>query len=231
MSLLEVDSINTFYGQSQALDDVSLRVEGGEVVALLGRNGAGKTTTLRSILSLNPPRNGTIRYDGEDITGLESYEITERGLGFIPEHREVWGGLTVEENLRIPAGRGGDRTIDDVYEIFPTLAELSTSAAKNLSGGEKQMLAIGRGILGGTDLLLMDEASEGLAPNIVRDVRDAIGELKTEMTILIVEQNTEMALQVADRVYILENGTIGYEGDVAELRNNEQILREKISVN
>jgi len=231
MSLLEVDSIDTYYGQSQALADVSLRVERGEVVALLGRNGAGKTTTIRSILGINPPRKGTVRYDEEDITGMEPYEIAQRGLGYIPEHREVWGDLTVEENLRVPAGKGGDRTIQDVYNIFPTLAELSASDARNLSGGEKQMLAIGRGILGGTELLLMDEASEGLAPSIVRDVRDAIHELKSDMTILMIEQNTEMALQAADRVYILENGSIGYEGDVTEVRDNEEILREKISVN
>jgi branched-chain amino acid transport system ATP-binding protein len=230
MTMLDVEKIDTFYGQSQALRAVSLAVDKGEVVAILGRNGAGKTTTLRSIVGFNKPRRGTITYQGEDITTKEPYERVQRGLGYVPEDREVWGQLSVEENLQIPGGRGGDRTIEGVYEVFPKLGELSESHAEDLSGGEQQMLAIGRGLLGGTELLLLDEASEGLAPKIVENVRESLQELKNELTILMVEQNVDLALDLADRVYFIINGKIVHEATATELRDKPEIVERYVTV-
>ena len=230
MALLEVDGIDTFYGQSQALHDVSLDVEDREVVSLLGRNGAGKTTTLRSIVGIRPPRAGRITYDGEDITGIPTLEIIRKGIGFVPEDRQVWPTLTVEENLDVPAGLGGSWSVEDTYDLFPVLEDKRAAHAGDLSGGEQQMLVLARGLLGGTDLLLLDEPSEGLAPQIVQDVRDAIEDLKNELTILLVEQNVNMALSVADRVYVLANGRIVHEGRADELDPEDPSLREHVAV-
>jgi branched-chain amino acid transport system ATP-binding protein len=230
MALLEVDAIDTFYGQSQALHDVSLEVEDREVVSLLGRNGAGKTTTLRSIVGIRPPRAGRITYDGEDITGIPTFEIIRKGIGFVPEDRQVWPTLTVEENLDVPAGLGGSWSVEDTYDLFPVLEDKRAAHAGDLSGGEQQMLVLARGLLGGTDLLLLDEPSEGLAPQIVQDVRDAIEDLKNELTILLVEQNVNMALSVADRVYVLANGRIVHEGRADELDPEDPSLREHVAV-
>ena len=230
MGELEIDAIDTYYGQSQILHDVSLDVSDGEVVALLGRNGAGKTTTLRSVAGIVPPRNGHIRYDGEEITGLPTYEIIRRGIGYVPEDRQVWGPLTVAENLEIPAGRGGEWTVEDAYDLFPTLSELSEAKAADLSGGEQQMLVVARGLLGGTDLLLLDEPSEGLAPQIIADVREALVDLEDDLTILIVEQNVNLALSVADRVYILANGRIVHESAADDLDADDPTLQEHIAV-
>lgn len=230
MGRLDVDSIDAYYGQSQVLHDVSLDVDDGEVVALLGRNGAGKTTTLRSVAGIVPPGAGQIRYNGDDITELSTFEIIRRGIGYVPEDRQVWEPLTVAENLEVPAGRGGEWTVDDAYELFPTLSNLREAKAGDLSGGEQQMLVIARGMLGGTDLLLLDEPSEGLAPQIVADVRDALVDLKDELTILLVEQNVNLALSVADRVYVLANGRIVHEGAADDLDADDPALREHIAV-
>jgi len=230
VTFLEIDGIDTFYGQSQALYDLSLSVDRGDVVTVLGRNGAGKTTTLRSIVGITPPRNGAIRYDGEEITGLDTFRIIQRGIGYVPEDRQVWTDLTVAENLEVPAGRGGDWSVEDVYDLFPTLEELSTAKAGTMSGGEQQMLAIGRGLLGGTELLLLDEPTEGLAPLIVEDVRDAILELKDEMTIVLVEQNVEMSLSVSDYVYVIANGRNVYDAPTDDLDADDEVLREHIAV-
>jgi len=230
VTFLEIDGIDTFYGQSQALYDLSLSVGRGDVVTVLGRNGAGKTTTLRSIVGITPPRNGAIRYDGEEITGLDTFRIIQRGIGYVPEDRQVWTDLTVAENLEVPAGRGGDWSVEDVYDLFPTLEELSTAKAGTMSGGEQQMLAIGRGLLGGTELLLLDEPTEGLAPLIVEDVRDAILELKDEMTIVLVEQNVEMSLSVSDYVYVIANGRNVYDAPTDDLDADDEVLREHIAV-
>lgn len=228
--MLTVEKINTFYGQSQALRDVSLEVNEGEVVAVLGRNGAGKTTIVKSIVGFNEPRQGTITYRGEDITTEEAYERVQRGLGYVPEDREVWEQLSVEENLQIPAGRGGQRTIEDIYNVFPKLQKLSDKHAENLSGGEQQMLAIGRGMLGGTELLLLDEASEGLAPQIVETLHHSLQELRDELTILMVEQNVELALDLADRVYILVNGEIVHDAQADELQNEPDTIEQYVTV-
>ena len=230
MALLDVEEVNTFYGQSQALYDVSLLVERGEVVTLLGRNGAGKTTTLRTITGITPAASGVVRYDGEDFTGLSTYERIQRGLGYVPEDRQVWPQLTVAENLQVPAGRGGDWTVEDAYDLFPALADLADTETGDLSGGEQQMLVVARGLLGGTRLLLLDEPSEGLAPQIVTDVRDAIVELKDDLTIVLVEQNVRLALEVADRVYVLANGRVVHEDDADGLEPDDPTLREHVAV-
>lgn len=230
MALLEVDGIDTYYGQSQALHDVSLSVEDGEVLSLLGRNGAGKTTTLRSVVGIRPPTRGRIRYAGEDVTDLATDEIIRRGIGYVPEDRQVWPTLTVEENLAVPAGRGGSWSVTDAYDLFPTLREKAAAHAGDLSGGEQQMLVLARGLLGGTDLLLLDEPSEGLAPQIVADVRDAILEVTDDLTILLVEQNVSLALDVADRVCVLANGRVVHEGAAAALDPDDPTLREHVAV-
>ena len=230
MALLDVEEVNTFYGQSQALYDVSLSVERGEVVTLLGRNGAGKTTTLRTITGITPAASGVVRYDGEDFTGLSTYERIQRGLGYVPEDRQVWPQLTVAENLQVPAGRGGDWTVEDAYDLFPALADLADTETGDLSGGEQQMLVVARGLLGGTRLLLLDEPSEGLAPQIVADVRDAIVELKDDLTIVLVEQNVRLALEVADRVYVLANGRVVHEDNADGLEPDDPTLREHVAV-
>jgi branched-chain amino acid transport system ATP-binding protein len=230
MGGLEIDAIDAYYGQSQVLHDVSLDVNDGEVVALLGRNGAGKTTTLRSVAGIVPPKTGHIRYDDKEITGLSTYEIIRRGIGYVPEDRQVWEPLTVAENLEVPAGRGGEWTVEDAYELFPTLSELREAKAADLSGGEQQMLVVARGLLGGTDLLLLDEPSEGLAPQIVADVREALIDLEDDLTILIVEQNVNLALSIADRVYILANGRIVHESAADDLNADDPALQEHIAV-
>ena len=230
MALLDVEEVNTFYGQSQALHNVSLSVERGEVVTLLGRNGAGKTTTLRTITGITPAASGVVRYNDEDFTGLSTYERIQRGLGYVPEDRQVWPQLTVAENLEVPAGRGGDWTVEDAYDLFPALADLADTETGDLSGGEQQMLVVARGLLGGTRLLLLDEPSEGLAPQIVADVRDAIVELKDDLTIVLVEQNVRLALEVADRVYVLANGRVVHEDDADGLEPDDPTLREHVAV-
>jgi branched-chain amino acid transport system ATP-binding protein len=230
MTLLEVDGIDTYYGQSLAIEDVTLEIEQGEVVSILGRNGAGKTTTLRSIVGVMTPRNGQIRYNGDDITDEQKFKTIQRGLGYVPEDRQVWTNLTVEENLEVPAGRGGEWAITDVYELFPTLRELKGARAGTMSGGEQQMLAIGRGLLGGTELLLLDEPTEGLAPMIVEDVHDAILELANDLTIVLVEQNIDVALSVADRAYLLANGQVVHEAPADELDSDDDVLKEHVSI-
>lgn len=230
MSVLTVEDIDTYYGQSQALHEVNLSVDDGEVVSLLGRNGAGKTTTLRSVVGIQPPRRGRIEYDGTDITDLSTYEIIRRGIGYVPEDRQVWPSLTVEENLAVPAGRGGSWTVEDAYDLFPTLGEKRAANAGTLSGGEQQMLVLARGLLGGTDLLLLDEPSEGLAPQIVSNVRDAIVDLQDDITILLVEQNVNLALDVADRVYVLANGRVVHESPAGDLDPEDPTLREHVAV-
>ena len=213
MTLLELDGVQTYYGRSHVLEGVSLEVDEGEVVALVGRNGVGKTTTLRSILRLTPPREGTVRYRGEDLDGLSTHEVADRGVGWIPEDRRVFSQLTVEENLRVsvpdPADVGAALPI--AYDTFPILEERRNQEAGTLSGGQQQMLAIARGLVGSNELLLVDEPSEGLAPQIVADVAEALVAAASETTMLLVEQNLALALDLADRFYVLDNGRVDDE--------------------
>jgi branched-chain amino acid transport system ATP-binding protein len=226
--LLEVDRINTYYGRSHILRDVSLRVESGEIVALLGLNGAGKTTTLRSILGLTPPKSGSIRLNGEDVQRLAPFEIARRGVGYVPEGRRMFAGLTVFENLQLAERQTGDAvwTIPAVFSRFPKLEELRGRKAGRLSGGEQEMLAIGRALVGNPTLLLVDEPSQGLAPLVVIDLYRTIEELKAHnVSILLVEQNALLALKVSSRAYVLDDGRIVYDGPSLDLVHDRQRVR------
>lgn len=225
--MLDVRAINTYYGLSHILFDVSLTVGEGEIVCLLGRNGAGKSTTMKSIMGLTPPKGGAITFRGEPIAGKASYQICRKGIGFVPDDRRVFATLTVGENLQI-AERGAagksrwDR--DRVYAFFPPLRALDGRRAGVLSGGEQQMLTIGRALITNPDLLLLDEPTEGLAPIIVEMLEEKILELKqTGLSVLLAEQNQEVALRLSDRAYIIENGHIRYHGSIDELRENEAV--------
>lgn len=226
---LSVDSINTFYGDSHILHDLSLEVGEGEVVSLLGRNGVGKTTTLRSIMGMTSPRSGTITFKGKDITKNEPNETLKEGIAIVPEDRVIFPQLTVVENLAVPQPRasstGNKFDREDIFEMFPRLDERRNQKGSSLSGGEQQMLTIGRSLMTNPDLLMLDEPSEGLAPQIVADVRNIIQDISNlGVTILLVEQNVKIANACADRHYILEKGTIQFEGQLDELtdeRKNE----------
>jgi len=231
--LLSVENVDASYGKSKILRDVSLAVDSGEVVSLLGRNGAGKTTTLRAITGVLTPDSGHVYFDGEDITGLSDFEISRRGISYVAEERSIFPDLTVAENLRMGQVKGGDGILDiaEVYELLPRLEERRTYPASNLSGGEQQMLVIARALLSPTELLLLDEPTEGLAPQIVQRVRELIEEIRgNDVPILLVEQNLAVALDVADRGYILDQGEIVYEGTAAELEADEAVQQEYLGL-
>jgi len=229
--MIELKSINTFYGLGHILHDLSLRVGEGEVVALLGRNGAGKTTTMRSIAGLTPPRSGEIRYKGRDIAGLEAHRVSRLGIALVPETRDIFSFLSAKENLSIAARKESRWQIDAVLERFPRLKERLGNKGRELSGGEQQMLAIARALLTGPDLLLLDEPSQGLAPLVVESVMETIRDLKKErVSMLLVEQNAEMALQLADRVYVIDHGTVVFEGTPAALRADRQVTTTYLGV-
>ena len=236
MTALEVDDLYTAYGLSQILFGVSLSVEKGECVALLGRNGVGKTTTLRSIMGLTTPYRGRVRYNGVDITGRPAYQVAKLGLGFVPEERRIFPDLTVRQNLEVarkPAASAHTRewTVEAVFESFPALADLAGRKGGYLSGGEQQMLTIGRTLMGNPDLLLLDEPSEGLAPLIVRDLGRQIGRLKEQgLTILLCEQNAKFATRLSDRAYILEKGHVRFAGSIEELHANDDVRRQYLGL-
>jgi len=232
MSLLEIDAVNTFYGDSHILFDVSLRVEQNEVVALLGRNGAGKTTTLRTIMGVLTPGSGSIRLDGQPIHGLPPYEIARRGMQLVPEERAIFGALTVEENLRLAALTAPNAwSLQRIYDAFPRLAERRRSGGRQLSGGEQQMLAIARALIRDARIILLDEPFEGLAPLIVRDLVRISRELAAQgRTIVVVEQNVVAALSFADRVYILNNGHIVWEGTPDGLHAQPEIMHSHLGI-
>jgi branched-chain amino acid transport system ATP-binding protein len=231
-SLLEVERINTFYGDSHILFDVSLEVGRNEVVALLGRNGAGKTTTLRTIMGVLAPRSGTIRLDGKPIQALPPYEIARRGMQLVPEERAIFGQLTVEENLRLAALTAPQPwSIERVYDFFPRLKERRRSGGRQLSGGEQQMLAIARALVRDAQVILLDEPFEGLAPLIVRDLVRVSRELAAQgRTILVVEQNVVAALSFSDRVYILNNGHVVWQGTPEGLRSEPDLMKAHLGV-
>jgi len=225
--LLSVESIFTNYGKIRILRDVSLNVGEGEVVALLGLNGAGKTTTMRSILGLTPPRAGKVRYAGNDITGWPAYKVARLGVGYVPEGRRMFNDLTTLANLQLAEnGRGGDWTIARVLEHLPKLAELRSRKSGRLSGGEQEMLSIGRALVSNPRLLLVDEPSQGLAPLVVEEVYRILSKLKkTGVAILLVEQNALLALKIADRAYVLDSGRIMHGGPAAELAADQNRIR------
>jgi branched-chain amino acid transport system ATP-binding protein len=211
MAMLEVDDIHTYYGDAYVLQGLSLTLEQGQILGLLGRNGVGKTTLVNSIVGFNPPRRGRIVFKGENITAVSSFETVRRGMGFVPQGRRVFPTLSVEENLTV-AERSADRHgwgLERVYALFPRLKERRTQRSKTLSGGEQQMLAIGRALMTNPDCLIMDEPSEGLAPIIIQGVWEAVAKLKAEgMSILLVEQNASLAIKLVDYVHVLSKGQI-----------------------
>ena len=232
--ILELLDIHTYYGESYVLCGVSLKIAGGSVVALLGRNGMGKTTAIRSIIGFTPPRRGKIMYGERDITALPPEKIAKLGIGLVPQGRYIFPSLSVTENLTM-AARGAGKTdswsLDEVYSLFPILKERSGCRGTLLSGGEQQMLAIGRALMTNPRLILMDEPSEGLAPLIVKEVGKILYQLKQKgFSILLVEQNLPMALKVADYLYILSNGKIVYDSTPDQLRSNDEIKARYIGV-
>jgi branched-chain amino acid transport system ATP-binding protein len=235
--VLAVKEINTFYGLSHILFDVSLKVDQGETVCLLGRNGVGKTTTFRSIMGLTPPRSGSVKFQGEEIRGKPPFQVYRLGIGLVPEDRIIFPDLTVRENLEIAVQKGkkekisSDWTIDKVHQLFPVLKARDKQWGGTLSGGEQQMLTIARTLMGNPRLLLLDEPSEGLAPLVVRAIGEQILALKKEqMTILLSEQNSGFALKVSNRAYILEKGHVTWQGEIAELKNKPEIMKNYLGV-
>jgi branched-chain amino acid transport system ATP-binding protein len=228
---LEVENINTFYGLSHILFDVSLQVDRGEIVVLLGRNGAGKTTTMRSIMGLTVPKTGSVVFNGQKITGLAPYKVARLGIGFVPEDRRIFPDLSVKANLDVGRKGSGKWTYERIYQYFPRLQEATSRRGGNLSGGEQQMLTIARTLMGNPDLILLDEPTEGLAPIIVKVLGDFIDLMKQEgMTILISEQNMKFALKHSDRAYIVDNGHIKFDGSIQELEHNEEIKKRYLAV-
>ncbi|HJR50999.1 MAG TPA: ABC transporter ATP-binding protein [Gemmatimonadales bacterium] len=228
--MLEVDAIHTYYGESHVLHGVSLRVASGEAVALLGRNGAGKTTAIRSIVGFTPPRAGRVVFEGQAIERWPAHRIARRGLALVPQGRRIFAPLTVRENLLLGA-RADGWTLGRVFELFPRLRERQAQSGGTLSGGEQQMLAIGRALLTNGRLLLLDEPSEGLAPLIVREIGNVLQALKARgLSLLLVEQNYHLALRVADRVYVMNKGQIVYAGTPAGLEADEEVKRRYLGV-
>jgi branched-chain amino acid transport system ATP-binding protein len=232
--MLEVEQIHTFYGLSHILFGVSLKVEKGEVVCLLGRNGAGKTTTMKSIMGVTPPSQGKIRYKGEEVTGMEPYLLARKGIGYIPDDRRIFPDLTVGENLEIairkPKGKDG-WTQEKVYELFPQLKNIQSRKGGCLSGGEQKMLAIARALMGNPEFILLDEPFEGLAPLLIRSLEDQIKRLREAgLTVLIAEQNVRSTLRISDRGYIIDDGNIRYHGNIKELRENEEVRKKYLLV-
>ena len=234
--ILEVKQINTFYETSHILFDVSLKVGRGEIVCLLGRNGAGKTTTMRSIMGLTPPKSGSVKFHGEELRGRPPHHIAQKGMGYVPDNRLIFPDLTVRQNLelayKVPKNFDGDPwTIDRIFQLFPILAEREDQHGGTLSGGEQQMLTLGRTLMGNPDLLLLDEPVEGLAPLVVKDLGEQILKLK-EMgqTILFSEQNVKFATLNSERAYVIDKGRIRYQGSIEELSANEEIKEKYLMI-
>ena len=236
MALLELRHVQTYYGESHILFDLSLDVNPGEVVCLLGRNGAGKTTTIRSIMGLTPPRSGVIRFRDTDVNGLPPYRIARLGLGFVPEDRRVFPNLTVHENLEVARKTWCDTvtpswTAERVFELFPILRERRHQAGGTLSGGQQQMLTIARTLMGDPEILLLDEPSEGLAPLVVETLREQLMRLKASgLTLVLAEQNVRFVSELGDRAYILEKGAVRYQGTMTEFLANDEARQAYLAV-
>jgi branched-chain amino acid transport system ATP-binding protein len=234
--ILEVEGINTYYETSHILFDVSLSVSRGEIVCLLGRNGAGKTTTMRSIMGLTPPKTGTVRFNGEDLRGRPPDYIARKGMGYVPDNRLIFPDLTVLENLelgiKIPKNLQGEPwTLEKIYELFPILGERKHQLGGTLSGGEQQMLTVGRTLMGNPELILLDEPVEGLAPLVVKELgRQILRIKKMGLTILFSEQNVNFATLTSDRAYVIDKGTIRYHGSIDELSANEEIKKKYLMI-
>jgi branched-chain amino acid transport system ATP-binding protein len=219
---LSAHGLQTYYGKSHILHGVDLEVAEGKITALLGRNGAGKTTTLRSLVGLTPPRQGRVTIFGTDTTHWPPYRIAASGVGYVPEGRRIFANLSVEENLKVPRERPGPWTIDRIYGLFPRLGERRNNRGRQLSGGEQEMLSIGRALLLNPKLLILDEPSQGLAPLIVREVFRIVSQMREEgISVLLVEQNARMSLEIADHAFVLDDGSIVYSGPARELAADE----------
>ncbi|MDA8137183.1 MAG: ABC transporter ATP-binding protein [Desulfobacteraceae bacterium] len=236
--LLEVSELNTYYGQSRALQNINFHVDEGEVVALLGRNGMGKSTTLKSIMGLLKPHSGQIRFNGRDIMGLNPYKVARAGIGYVPEERRIFPNLTVLDNLKMGI-KGGkiDKsnpnawTIERIFEHFPFMKERTHQKGGHLSGGEQQMLTIGRTLMGNPRLLMVDEPTEGLSPIMVKEVRNVLEQIsKAGIAILLVEHNYKMAISIAHRVYLMGKAHIGYSGTAAELEADAETRKKYLEV-
>lgn len=232
--MLRATDIHVYYGDSHVLQGVSLTVHEGEIVALLGRNGAGKSTTLKGIIGVIPPKSGHVLFNGEDVTGRPVYETVRKGIAFVPEDRRIFQGLTVKENLEVavlPPRQGlTSWTIERVYDVFPLLHRLKNRKGGNLSGGEQQMLAIARALVGNPILLLLDEPCEGLAPVIVEEMGRIISGIKSDIPVLLSEQNAYFALSVADRGYVIDKGVIRYEGNRQDMITNTEVQSRYLTV-
>ena len=233
--ILEIQEIDTYYGQSHVLQGISLSIDEGEVVSLLGRNGVGKTTTLRSIMGLTPPRSGSIKFQGGEIAGKSPFEIARLGIGYVPDDRRIFPDLTTFENLeiarRMSRRKQGYWTIDTVCDLFPVLRDLRSSKGTHLSGGEQKMLAIGRALMKNPGIILLDEPAEGLAPLVVKNLMDVIKRIRDEgVTILLADQNLKFCRAVADRGYILEKGVIQYEGTMREIWETDEVVSKYLVV-
>ena len=236
MALLELSHVETYYEDSHILFDLSLAIEAGEVVCLLGRNGAGKTTTVRSIIGLTPPRAGRITLRGRELGGLAPFRIARLGIGFVPEDRRVFPNLTIQENLEVARKTWGDGargawTAERVFELFPILRERRRQLGGTLSGGEQQMLTIARTLMGNPEVLLLDEPSEGLAPLVVESLRQQLGRLKASgLTIVLAEQNVRFVSELGDRVYILEKGMVRYQGSMRAFLADAEVRQAYLAV-
>jgi branched-chain amino acid transport system ATP-binding protein len=233
--ILDVDGIHTFYGKSQVLDGVSLRIEEGEIVTLVGRNGVGKSTTLKSIVRLTPPQKGSIRFKGEDLKGLRPYKVCRRGIGYVPEERRIFPHLTVRQNILIGVipGQKVEQpwTIEKIYSFFPQLEKRDRQKGGNLSGGEQQMLTIGRTLAGNPELLLVDEPTEGLSPILAEIVVQILRQINGEgRSILLVEHAIDVALGLAKRAYVMSKGKIVFGGTSQELSANEEVQKKYLEV-
>ena len=228
--MLAVESLETFYGASQVLFGVTLTVERGQVATLLGRNGMGKSTTVLSIMGIIPSRKGSVRFNGRTLTGLPSYRVAQAGIGLVPEGRRIFPNLTVRENL-VATARPGDWNLERVFELFPNLQERQSNYGNQLSGGEQQMLAIGRALMINPSLLILDEATEGLAPRIRADIYRSIERLKeTGLAILLIDKDVKALIRVADRHYMLEKGRVVWWGSSADLAASEEVQHRYLGV-
>ena len=226
MNAIEVSGLNTFYGKSHILHDVSLSAAEGSITTLLGRNGAGKTTMMRSIMGLTPSRSGSVKVFGSEVSKLPPYRVARLRVGYVPEGRRVFPNLTVEDNLKVPQGDTGPFDIPRIYQLFPRLAERKMNRGRQLSGGEQEMLSIARALLLNPKVLILDEPSQGLAPLIVKDVFRIVTTMKQEgMTVLLVEQNVRMALDIADTAYVLDHGIVVHHGPAAALAADEGLIQ------
>lgn len=228
--MLEIVGVDAFYGKSQVLSQVSMEVRDAEVVALLGRNGAGKSTTLKSVMGL-VASTGETRFDGVPINAMAPFQVARQGIAYVPEARGIFTRLTVEENLRVSIRKGARWKVADVYDAFPRLHERRRNKGDRLSGGEQQMLAIARAMLGNPKIVLLDEPAEGLAPVIAERVRDIVREMRNDgLAVLLVEQQLELCMQVADRVYVLESGQMVFDGTTAEFQDNDEIRNRHLTL-